>query len=200
LIELLIVVAIIAILAAIAVPNFLEAQVRAKVSRCRSDMRTIVTALESYRVDNTRYPPMADINVNPSPTGTGFHSRTPSYLTTPIAYITSLPLDPFVSQKVTFTSAVYPASSEVGKRYVYYETVSLAAAYPNPWGLNDLPGWTGQWLMYGYGPDGTPLQGTGATLVPYDPTNGTISTGNVVRCQENNETTPVNPRTGTFNF
>ncbi|MCL5269747.1 MAG: prepilin-type N-terminal cleavage/methylation domain-containing protein, partial [bacterium] len=35
LIELLIVVAIIAILAAIAVPNFLEAQVRAKVSRVR---------------------------------------------------------------------------------------------------------------------------------------------------------------------
>ena len=41
LIELLIVVAIIAILAAIAVPNFLEAQVRAKVSRCRTDMRSM---------------------------------------------------------------------------------------------------------------------------------------------------------------
>ena len=47
LIELLIVVAIIAILAAIAVPNFLEAQVRAKVSRARADMQTITTALET---------------------------------------------------------------------------------------------------------------------------------------------------------
>ena len=56
LIELLIVVAIIAILAAIAVPNFLEAQTRAKVTRCKSDMRTIATALEAYFVDWNRYP------------------------------------------------------------------------------------------------------------------------------------------------
>ncbi len=48
LIEILIVVAIIAILAAIAVPNFLEAQVRSKVSRTKSDMRSVATALESY--------------------------------------------------------------------------------------------------------------------------------------------------------
>jgi len=55
LIELLIVVAIIAILAAIAVPNFLEAQVRAKVSRAKTDMRTIATGLEAYFVDNNTY-------------------------------------------------------------------------------------------------------------------------------------------------
>ncbi len=48
LIELLIVVAIIAILAAIAVPNFLEAQVRSKVARCETDMRSIDVALEAY--------------------------------------------------------------------------------------------------------------------------------------------------------
>ena len=51
LIELLIVVAIIAILAAIAVPNFLEAQARSKVSRIKADMRTVGTAIETYRVD-----------------------------------------------------------------------------------------------------------------------------------------------------
>ena len=47
LIELLIVVAIIAILAAIAVPNFLEAQIRAKVSRVLSDQRSLATAMEA---------------------------------------------------------------------------------------------------------------------------------------------------------
>src|SRR5215218_4224074 len=52
LIELLIVVAIIAILAAIAVPNFLEAQTRAKVARVKNDQRVIATALESYAVDH----------------------------------------------------------------------------------------------------------------------------------------------------
>ena len=56
LIELLIVVAIIAILAAIAVPNFLEAQVRSKVSRAKADMRSVATALEAYRTDFNRYP------------------------------------------------------------------------------------------------------------------------------------------------
>lgn len=92
LIELLIVVAIIAILAAIAVPNFLEAQTRSKVSRCKADMRSLVTALESYAVDNNKYPPPADTalaNGNQA-WGTYFHSRIPNYLTTPVAYVTSL--------------------------------------------------------------------------------------------------------------
>jgi len=47
LIELLIVVAIISILAAIVLPNFLEAQVRAKVARTETDLRTLATGLES---------------------------------------------------------------------------------------------------------------------------------------------------------
>jgi len=106
LIELLIVVAIIAILAAIAVPNFLEAQVRSKVSRCSADMRTLATALESYAVDNRKYPPgylQIDANAKNLPPelqqnggitgvrmGWIYH-----WLTTPIAYTSSVPKDPF---------------------------------------------------------------------------------------------------------
>ncbi|MCA9430219.1 MAG: prepilin-type N-terminal cleavage/methylation domain-containing protein, partial [Candidatus Omnitrophica bacterium] len=47
LIELLIVIAIILILIAIALPNFLAAQSRAKVVRERSDIRTLATAIET---------------------------------------------------------------------------------------------------------------------------------------------------------
>ena len=51
LIELLIVVAIIGILAAIAVPNFLNAQIRAKVARSYADMKSTTTGIEEFRLD-----------------------------------------------------------------------------------------------------------------------------------------------------
>ncbi|MBK7496794.1 MAG: hypothetical protein IPI28_15885 [Candidatus Omnitrophica bacterium] len=49
--ELLIVIAIILILIAIALPNFLEAQVRAKIANARGELKTLVVATESYRID-----------------------------------------------------------------------------------------------------------------------------------------------------
>ena len=51
LIELLIVVAIIGILAAIAVPNFLNAQLRAKIGHVQAEFNTCKTAFEMYRLD-----------------------------------------------------------------------------------------------------------------------------------------------------
>jgi general secretion pathway protein G len=56
LIELLIVVAIIGIIAAIAIPNLLNAIDRGKQKRTMADMRSIGTAIESYAVDNNVYP------------------------------------------------------------------------------------------------------------------------------------------------
>jgi len=96
LIELLIVVAIIAILAAIAVPNFLEAQTRAKVSRVKNDMRAITTGLESYAVDYNKYPPCWDLRIN---NWINLFLDRLQPLTTPIAYLTSIPPDPFIGDK-----------------------------------------------------------------------------------------------------
>ena len=61
LIELLIVVAIIGIIAAIAIPNLLNAIQRGKQKRTMSDIRSIGTAVESYQVDNG-YPPRQTFN------------------------------------------------------------------------------------------------------------------------------------------
>ncbi len=73
LIELLIVVAIIGIIVAIAIPNLLNAIQRAKQKRTMGDMRTAGTAAEAYAVDFNRYPAAAGYTL-PSgfslPTGT----------------------------------------------------------------------------------------------------------------------------------
>ena len=55
LIELMIVVAIIGILAAIAIPNFLQFQQRSKVSEVKLNLKAITTAQHSYFADSGRY-------------------------------------------------------------------------------------------------------------------------------------------------
>ncbi|MEO8377512.1 MAG: type II secretion system protein [Candidatus Sumerlaeota bacterium] len=57
LIELIFVVATIAILAAIAVPNFLEAQTRSKVALARSDQAVMALAIRAYYTDYRVFPP-----------------------------------------------------------------------------------------------------------------------------------------------
>lgn len=56
LIELLIVVAIIGIIAAIAIPNLLNAINRGRQRRTMADIRSIGTALETYSIDFNSYP------------------------------------------------------------------------------------------------------------------------------------------------
>ena len=70
LIELLIVVAIIGIIVAIAIPNLLNAIQRAKQRRTMGDIRTTATALEAYAVDMNRYPPSAGTYDLPETIGT----------------------------------------------------------------------------------------------------------------------------------
>src|ERR1700674_4809193 len=66
LIELMIVVAIIAILAGILIPNFVNARAQAQTAACESNMRAIATALELYYADNQVYPTAAGAAVQPS--------------------------------------------------------------------------------------------------------------------------------------
>ena len=76
LIELLIVVAIIGILAAIAIPNFLNAKTRAQIARVQGEQAAIATAVEQYRLDSGNYPRNAGIGLF----GT-------ELLSSPVAYI-----------------------------------------------------------------------------------------------------------------
>jgi prepilin-type N-terminal cleavage/methylation domain-containing protein len=195
LIELLIVVAIIAILAAIAVPNFLEAQTRAKVSRAKADIRSLATALESYSVDCNQYPP--DITtVDGMTIGTGWYWYVSYRLTTPVAYITvGKLLDPF-RQKRTTLSEDYQRF-----RYVNYNMIGYYRTNGVPGGASTVAVYElgqlvyGKWRLASAGPDARagpwspvsswPNNGVNFpnTNLVYDPTNGTVSRGDIMRSQ-----------------
>ena len=88
LIELLIVIAIIGILAAIAIPNLLNAVQRGKQKRTMSDVRSLATAVEAYAVDNNVYPNAACTGGLYTAAGTAvdtasFSALTPTYIAQP---------------------------------------------------------------------------------------------------------------------
>jgi general secretion pathway protein G len=168
LIELLIVVAIIAILAAIAVPNFLEAQTRSKISRVRNDQRTLATAMESYYVDNNAYPPeylipMTYLEIVRI-------QKSQSHLTTPIAYITSIPPDIFKPLRTEWEPSLYWYYNWL-ERYDTLINVNQLYGGVCPW-YNEPAGWVFTSLGPDYDPDFPRI---------YDATNGTISDGDLSR-------------------
>jgi prepilin-type N-terminal cleavage/methylation domain-containing protein len=191
LIELLIVVAIIAILAAVAVPNFLEAQVRAKGSRSKTDMRSMATAVEAYAVDQNKYPLYGRATstdaVEPGCLGVGGMANADknefvcTHLTTPVAYITSRFEDPFATR--------IPGPEPFIRYYDYMSLpyhFSLPGA-PPPATQQDLLDKTGLWRMIGCGPNQDRGYDTKFLNLVYDPSNGTISNGDIVRTQKKPE-------------
>jgi len=218
LIELLIVVAIIAILAAIAVPNFLEAQVRSKVSRVRSDLRTFATAIEAYTVDYNSPPPAAGESKFPALSFGGGPANqtgilTPA-ITTPVAYMTNFVLiDPFMDAD---TAAAMDTRLYTYQTYTYrwpkrYSGSSFAPRQDffgidfnegNLLSGTRFKGFYGNWRMLSVGPDkkwgndfDRPSVFSPANVgLPYDPSNGTISVGNIVRSQkEGDQKSHLNP-------
>ncbi len=126
LIELLIVVAIIGILAAIAVPNFLNAQLRAKIGRVESEFNTIRTAFEMYRMDGNGRLPNA--------WGIGGWYEAWKRFTTPISYLPSVPIDIFQPKE----------RSQFVNNHNFYEFVEAN---------KEEPGTQKDWALASLGPD-----------------------------------------------
>ncbi len=170
LIELLIVIAIILILIAIALPNFLEAQIRAKVTKARGEIRSITIALESYALDFNVYPAQHERN------DTARTDRGLFWLTSPIAYITSIPEDPFNQ---------FTADSSV-TTYVTYEFGGMEVG--GTFIANPCPVCEVTWALFSNGPDGlqniwqdNPHHNDGNPTYTYSPTNGTKSIGEIIK-------------------
>jgi prepilin-type N-terminal cleavage/methylation domain-containing protein len=211
LIELLIVVAIIAILAAIAVPNFLEAQTRAKISRGKADVRSLATAIEAYAVDYNGYPPCNNEMLagsrpdNSQDQANPFETRVLERLSTPVAYITAgIMPDPFRPNQ---RAKDYSSGSPQGATHetitenrqlveaIKYSAIKMDAGIGG--GFVDVIGaMTGEnakpvmWMAFFAGPDrtydaiGSLLTQTDPAVISsqfYDPTNGTVSYGEIWR-------------------
>jgi len=190
LIELLIVVAIIAILAAIAVPNFLEAQVRSKVSHQVANMRTAVTALESYYTDYNAYPPTTYTGVNGTYAANELWKVYPGSLTTPIAFISS------EAALIDIFRKAHSFPSQLANEIMYLPSFYYQPPYDGP-PTSYAPQMNryGLWVIRSAGPD-TYYQnqagvhgdygfgGTNWNLASYDPTNGTVSAGDIYRSQK----------------
>jgi len=157
LIELLIVVAIIGILAAIAVPNFMNARMRATIARMESDMKAIGDALMMYRLDNKCY--FNNMSSNP------YQELRP--LTTPVSYIASIPADPF-----RVPNAKY-ASTTTNYDYTAYGDGKCAT----DWCIHGLGPDTDE-------DAGSCGPGPGAReafkSLLYNPSNGLVSSGDVI--------------------
>ena len=166
LIELLIVVAIIGILAAIAVPNFLNAQIRAKIARVYSDINAQGLALATYRLDHNHYPP------------SGVPAPRLRKLSTPFPYIASVPKD-------IFADVLQREQAPARGFFHYVERESEEAWFKSDWHSSNsnlqtsannslqIPGGLA-WHIRSVGPDKDLDYG-----FPYDMTNGLNSNGDI---------------------
>lgn len=194
LIELLIVIAIILILISIALPNFLEAQVRAKVANARGELKALVVATEMYRGDWRGREPKTNTPFKPTLGGySEWWGFTSPLLTTPNKYISAIPFEPFSDDytldiwksmkgaesdppytviRDTFTST-WPAGSIVSNN----PKVQAAAGGPVPvprqfYDANQKAGY----IYYSSAPDRVDSTVWGNPQF-YSPTNGTNSFG-----------------------
>lgn len=199
LIELLIVVAIIAILASIAMVNYSHATIRAKASALKNDLRITATALEAYVTDQGHYPPAAGVGEWYNEFGyfTEPVSARMIPLTTPIGYINSVPIDPFRPRDGWGSPDL--------DTYDTFDYVEADAVPPKGCSLTSGAEWrissAGPDLYQAYGgrsvnnPDDVEANKKG---VDYDPTNGTASAGDIVRVgpacpRYGDQTNPANP-------
>ncbi len=167
LIELLIVVAIIGILAAIAVPNFLNARLKALTSRVQADMRTVSDAYQMYFLDRGAWPPHCD--------GPAQHR----FVTTPVSYLNISVEDPFAQSEQAKGDTLW--ENTWGQ---YHPEVAMAwntKSYGFENGVQNDPAYfqanrNAAYFVMSFGPDGD-LDSPRPSAALYEASNGLISNG-----------------------
>lgn len=205
-IELAVILAIIALLTIIALPNFVDSQTRTSVSRAKAEMRSLATALESYRIGQPNpsiqyYPDCHTFGASMS-----YMSDGPilERLSTPVAYISNSSLrDPFpVRYRISVANAASISSATLIAAVTGDANFDYNCYYYQSWNgstrtaLNSIPPYpttATAWLLHSSGPDkayynlGGILATDDISQLPYtmqmiyDPTNGLSSPGSIWR-------------------
>lgn len=190
LIELLIVVTILIILVLVALPNFMEAQQRSRLSRVRADHNALSLALEAYRTDHAAYP---SANNNGSLAWL-------KWITTPVAYIAHAHMeDPFTGKNAIRDSPDWNLSYPTYRFYGfndqgYVNADSMTGAIIQVYEPSG-PLKVRFYMLFSHGPDRVRTSDEyGHTFIDdmnllnpprirhflYDPTNGTSSKGEIL--------------------
>lgn len=187
-------VAVLAVLAMIAIPNFLEAQTRAKITAAKAGIRTLKGALEVYRLDTGSYPATTPL-LERDPLGVLADVQL-RVLTTPVAYTTPGTFaDPFGrvrNQMLMPQLFMEVAVPNAGLSLLYVHYPSFAALTENPFvrvdGAAVLSMGPDRLDSFGvfspFPPEAMPSLGRSmGRSVPintvYDPTNGAVSSGDI---------------------
>jgi type II secretion system protein G len=136
LVELMVVVAIIALIATIIIPNFIHARQQADVSTSEANLKQIATGLELYLGDFDIYPAGSDLKVTPANL----------YKSTNNAYMQQTPIDPVDGQDYIYTNT----SVTGGADYTLeapgtYDSVALTNVGNCPTGVGSSAGDTQLW-------------------------------------------------------
>lgn len=184
LVELLIVLAIVAILAMVAAPKMVESKVLSQLAQVNQDQRILQYALDSYFMDFGGYP--GDQNASWVTPVVSYHLGFP-LLTSPIPYLTTIMPDPF--QETTESVPFYTYEGRSGSDA---EECGSSRAY-EIYRIANRREWNSAacihaYLVNGVGPDKRDSSSTDSfpyyktvltTLHSYSPTNGSESKGDI---------------------
>lgn len=137
LIELMIVVAIIGILAAIAIPNFLKYQAKAKTSEAQANLKGIFTSETSYFADTNLYGTLVGINYPPA--GTIRYSYSATNTSAETGFVGSpVPVPATWTSSKGLCSQTIPSPAGAG---------SISGYTAGAWGIISTIGQNDQWAV-----------------------------------------------------
>jgi hypothetical protein len=134
------------------VPNFLEAQTRAKIGRLKADMRSVSIALESYAVDNNgKYPYLKGYKILGHSLWYRGSIGAAVDLSTPVAYLSSCMInDPFYRKMQYYGYGIDTATINTTTLSICINYMNTLMARGN---LNPKDDGRPKWWLISVGPD-----------------------------------------------